>query len=58
MDEIPSKFQHNDLYKKALGNLLKRRDYHNASPEKKRKMLLEECSGIPKKRRIIKGYEN
>ncbi len=50
MDEMPSRYQNSDLYKKALSNLLKRKEYHIASPTKKRKMLMEEYSRILKKK--------
>lgn len=48
MNRTPSITKCTDLYKKALNNLLRKKDYHTASPIKKNKMLVEEYMRLRK----------
>ena len=43
-----------EIFKKALGNLLKRKDYHVAAPTKKNEMLRREYTRILNKDKILK----
>ena len=50
MYETPPAFKYDGLFKKALNNLLRKKDYHVAPPTKKSKMLVEEYSRLLKKK--------
>jgi hypothetical protein len=46
-----------ELFKKALGNLLKRKDYHVAAPTRKNEMLRREYTRILNKEKGLYGNE-
>ena len=46
MERLISKLDDHDIFKKALGNLLKLKNYHVAAPTKKTRMLRREYSKI------------
>ncbi len=46
-----------EIFKKALGNLLKRKDYHVAAPTRKNEMLRSEYTRILNKEKVLYGKE-